>query len=264
MKGWPLILMVACMCGRVGVFADTGKSSTPVDRLASSRIKMSRAATDQGDRLLRQGEYERAEEAFRRSIQYEPRYAAAHLGLGAVMVATQRFEEALSVLAEAELRFSEWQQMHSVAGLTNRQYNSNREREVRDFAKLKRQTATPSTAPTVEQSIKQEIAAADRGRHIADRLRPDLVDGIPAQVFYLEGLAFLRTGRRDRGIEALKTALLLDDTHALAHYNLAVALFVVGEFEPADAHLTAAIEAGAEPNSQFVADLEQARAATVN
>ncbi len=229
-----------------------------------ARLKMARSLTDQGDVFLRRGDYERAEEAFVHATEQEPRYAAAYLGLGATLVATQRFEAAITVLQEAERRFAEWQQMHQVAGLVDRQHNADRSREIRDFAAQLRQRTPASAGPTVEQNLRREIDTADRGRFVADRLRPDLVDGIPAQVFYLEGLALLRIGRAADGIEALRTALLLDSKHALSHYNLAVALYVRGELEPAKLHLDTAVDEGAQPHPQFVADLNQALDAALN
>lgn len=233
-------------------------AAEPEDELRHARLKMARSATDRGDVFLRKEKYERAEEAFLKAIEHEDRYAPAYLGLGATMVATQRFAPAIEVLQEAERRFAEWRQMHEELGLVNQRYNADRSREIRDFARLKRQTANPATAPMIERTVNREIQVADRGRFIADRLRPDQIEGIPAQVFYLEGIALLRVGRAPEGIEALETALFVDGNHSLSHYNLAVALFVNGELGSAKQHLDAAVESGATPHPQFVADLTAA------
>lgn len=221
---------------------------------------MARSATDRGDVFLRKQKYERAEEAFLSAIEHEPRYAPAHLGLGATLVATHRFAPAIEVLQEAERRFAEWRRMHETLGLEDQQHNADRSRKVRDFARRRIENANPAQRATVAQRAQREIQVVDRGKVIADRLRPDEVDGIPAQVFYLEGVALLRVGRAADGIVALETALFIDDDHALSHYNLAVALFVSGELDQAKHHLDAAVESGAQPHPQFVADLEGALA----
>lgn len=226
----------------------------PGDDLDPSRIRMAQSATDQGNVLLKQAEYERAEDQFRRAIEYEARFPPAHLGLGAVLVATGRYQPALEVLREAERRFADLRNLHQVAGLRNRQHFANRERELEDAS---RQASRPGAGSgNVNQGAVEREVELDR--RIADRLRPEEVDGIPAQVFYLEGIALLRLGLAAEGIEALETALYVDDDHGLAHYNLAVALFVNGEVQRAKGHLDAAVEAGASPHPQFVADLEAA------
>lgn len=230
----------------------------PGDTLDVDRLKMARSATDRGDVFLRQQKYERAEEAFLSAIEREERYAPAYLGLGATLVATQRFSPAIEVLQEAERRFAEWRRMHETLGLEDQQYNADHSRRVRDFARQRIENANPAQRATVERRAERQIQVADRGKMIADRLRPDEVDGIPAQVFYLEGVALLRVGRAADGIEALETALFIDGDHALSHYNLAVALFVNGELAQAKHHLDAAVESGAEPHPRFVADLEGA------
>jgi hypothetical protein len=81
---------------------------------------------------------------------------------------------------------------------------------------------------------------------------------IPAQVFYLEGISYLRTRQRTQGIEALEVCLLIDSHYELAHYNLAVARFTRGEFDLARSHLDAALLGGVEPDARFVADLDRA------
>lgn len=226
----------------------------PGDDLDPSRIRMAESATDKGNALLKKEKYERAEAEFRRAIEHEERFPPAHLGLGAVLVATGRYDAALEVLRDAERRFAELRNLHQVAGLRNRQHFSNRERELEDAS---RQASRPGAgAGNVNTGAVEREVGLDR--RIADRLRPEDVDGIPAQVFYLEGVALLRLGRASEGIAALETALYVDHEHALSHYNLAVALFVSGELDLAKQHLDAAVEAGARPHPQFVADLQAA------
>lgn len=235
-------------------------AAAPGDDLDLDRLKMARSATDRGDVYLRKQKYERAEDAFLNAIEHEKRYAPAYLGLGATLVATQRFAPAIDVLQEAERRFAEWRRLHEMLGLEDQQYNADHSRRVRDFARQRIENANPAQRATVARRTERQIQVVDRGKMIADRLRPDEVDGIPAQVFYLESVALLRVGRAAEGIQALETALFIDGDHALSHYNLAVALFVNGELDQAKQHLDAAVESGAQPHPQFVVDLEAALA----
>ena len=237
--------------------------AAPGDDLDPSRIRMAESATAKGDGFLKNGKYERAESEFVRAIGHEKRYPAAHLGLGAVMVATGRYEDALEALYEAENMFVEWKKLNEIAGLQNRQYFADRERAAKDVARQAAQNnpAVPGgSGPQPGGSVGAGNVAREvaMDRHVADRLQPEEVAGIPAQVFYLEGVALLRLGRRDEGIDALQTSLFVDAEHALSHYNLAVARFTGGELEAAAQHLQSAIDAGAEPHPQLIADLNAA------
>ncbi len=239
----------------------------PIDLLAgpeidASRMRMAESATDKGNNFLKKQNYERAEREFTRAIEHESRYPQAHLGLAAVQVATGRYQQALAAVAASKEHFQWWARLNQTSGLQDRQEFASREREMRDFARITRQNTGATTAESGNAggSVASDAVAreVEMERHLADRLQPEEVEGIPAQAFYLEGLAQLRLGHRDKGIEALRTCLYLDQKHALSHYNLAVALFTTGEALAAKVHLDAAIEHGAEPHPQFVADLNAA------
>ncbi len=237
----------------VAVLSPTLLASQAND-LDPSRIRMAESATDKGNAFLKKEKYERAEGEFRRAIEHEKRYPSAHLGLGATLVATARFDEAVTALQDAEQQFADWLAMNQVAGLQNRQAFAARERKALDAARQSGASNTGSgnvNTGAVMREVEME-------RHMADRIRPEDVAGIPAQVFYLKGLALLRIGSRDQGIESLLTCLYIDRKHALSHYNLSVAFFTGGELQSAKQHLDAAIENGASPHPQFVADLDAA------
>lgn len=248
MRTRPLLLTAA-----VVALVLTSLSAQTVE-LDASRVRMAESATDKGNAFLKKQDYERAEGEFERALEHEDRYPTAYLGLGAVLVATNRYEQALEALYEAEKKFADWRKMSEVAGLKNRRHFTNRELELEDVT---RQANRPGAGggTVAADAVAREVAM---DRHIADRIRPEEVSGIPSQVFYLEGVALLRLGRRSEGVDALETSLFVDPEHALAHYNLAVARFTGGELEAAGEYLSAAIDNGAEPHPQFVNDLNAA------
>lgn len=235
------------------------QSAAAVDK---GRLTIARAKTTKGERLLHKQDYGRAERAFRAAIAVEPLWPPAYLGLGAALVAQQRFEEALDTLAEAESRFVAWEQELNLADLKKRQLTQQQMLELRTLA-AEAETRVPS--PTHVGPAPDAIARAVENTILREqfvfreRWQLEGFEAIPPQVFYLEGIAYLRTGRPDLGIDVLKVCLLVDGDHGLAHYNLAVAFLGQGEVAESREHLEAALAAGVAPHAQFVADLELAQ-----
>ncbi len=219
-----------------------------------------RAKIAKGDKQLKKREFAPAEKHFRDAIAIEPSVPTAHLGLGAALVGQQRFAEALGVLEEAERRFVEWEQKIQIADLEMRQLSERQRQTAEDLAAAARAKSNPASVTARQQSRGQlNVDRIETEEFLfRDRFEQEEFDAIPAQVFYLEGISFLRTQRRDQGIEALEICLLIEPEHGHAHYNLAVALFTRGEPAAAKEHLDAAIAAGVEPHPKFVADLEGA------
>jgi tetratricopeptide (TPR) repeat protein len=236
-----------------------GTAAMEKGRVARARAKINRA-----EKLLSQGKHARAESLFSDAIAIEPEIPLAHVGLGAALVGQERFSEALLALAEAEERFVAWEHKVSMAELTKRQLA---DRQLQMFKDLAAEAAArpggreldPDAAGLpVDLGRRGEARIAKEQFIFRDRWELEGLASIPAQVFYLEGIAYLRTGRSILGIEALKVCLIVDDEHGLAHYNLAVALFGQGEIGEAEEHLARALAAGIEPHPGFVADLERA------
>ena len=235
-------------------------ATQPADAAGKDRMTLARAQIAKGEKQLKKREFGPAEKHFRNALATEPALPTAHLGLGAALVGQQRFEEALAALEEAERRYVAWEQQIQIADLQMRQLSERQLQAAADLAAAAQARSNPSSVTAPQQS--RDSATADRIRTeqfvLRDRFEQEDFDAIPAQVFYLEGISYLRTGRRDQGIEALEICLLIDGGHGLAHYNLAVALFTRGEPAAAKEHLDAALAAGVEAHPQFVADLEGA------
>lgn len=247
-----ILLVITVLFAAQGPAVEAGGK----DRLMLARAQFARAEVS-----LEKAEFERAERLFRKAIAIEPELPTAYLGLGKVLVSQQRYEEALDALEEAERRFVAWEQETHMADLVKRQLAERQMQSLKDTqavlddrgSGLGASARTPSgPSQLTPAKIETEQFVFREQREMED------FDAIPAQVFYLEGISYLRTRKRSEGIAALEICLLIDERYQLAHYNLAVARFTRGELDLAQTHLAAAIANGAEPDARFVADLERA------
>ena len=231
--------------------------------VGKDRLRLARSHTAKGDKLVKKTEYAGAERKYRSAIAVEPLLPTAYLGLGKALIGQQRYAEALEVLEEAEKRFVEWEQMIQIGQMQKQQLAERQLQSLRDVQAAVSDKGSPFSGdsptpgpPSAGQLTAQKIET----EQFLFRENYDLegFQAIPSQVFYLEGIAYLRTNRRALGIEALEVCLTINKRHELAHYNLAVALFTRGDVEEAKSHLDAAVSAGVEPHEGFVADLEGA------
>lgn len=231
------------------------------------KLQVAKSATTSGDRLLRQGRFVRAEDRFRDAIAAAEEYPPAYLGLGSALVGQGRFDEAVEVLRQAERRYVDWQDLLQGAKMRHRGITLDKQLATEDLliqAKAIAVLANAAVQPAVLRVIQHLSAESIRlegARERGEQIDPGVIAAIPAQVFYLEGISHLRRGQREAGVETLQVALLLDPEHALASYNLAVALFVGGRVREAKQHLDAALAGGIEPPEQFLDDVERALAA---
>ncbi len=231
--------------------------------LDEDRYRIASAKVLKGDKMIEQGNHEKAEKLYRQAIDAEPALPTGHLGLGAALVGLQRFDEALEALSEAEKRFVEWDALTARADLEQRQLAFRDTQELESAAGARTQGVAPTTPGEGATKRFDDLAsqrAATQQFLAAERWKMEEVRAIAPQVFYLEGIAFLRTNRMEQGIGALELCLALEPGHGLAHYNLAVGLFGMGEPQEAKHHLDAAVASGVEPHPAFVADLERALA----
>jgi len=231
------------------------------------KVKVAERSTAAGDRFLRNDKYAQAEERFRSAIEAEPGYPPAHLGLGSALVAQQRFAEAIEALRDAERRYVAWKTLLETAKMRERKHTIDQQGIADDLlidakAKAKQSSGAVSEANPrlvrLIQRLQVEVGKLENVRDTIERIDAEDVAAIPAQVFYLEGISHLHLGQKEDGVEMLEVALMLDEGHALSHYNLAVAMFGAGELEAAQQHLDAAVAAGVTPPPAFVADVEKA------
>jgi tetratricopeptide (TPR) repeat protein len=231
----------------------------------ASRLALARSQVAKGQKLLQKGELTQAEEAFRQAQRTLPELPSSYLGLGRTLCLQKRFAEAIPVLQEAQERYVRWQQNAALAELETRQEAADRARQFADLMALQ-QGKTPATGAGSRPTGLSPMTNLARSRMATEeflarrRWQAETVAGIPAEVFYLLGLAHLRTGEREEGIRQLLLCVALDSKNAAAHYNLAVAFLAAGDPWAAKESLDTAKALGVKPHPQFLQDLEKALA----
>ncbi len=233
----------------------TAQGRVPLD----AKLKRAQAKLAKAQKLLTDGSFAQAEKEFRGAMKLRPELPGSYLGIGAALVGQKKFAEALPVLNEAEDKFVEYERKVQSAELQSQQWSGNREsvgithvtpsRPGQDFLRK-------GTHRSLVDLIQERLAAEPDLR--PERWSIEELSVIPAQVFYFEGVAFLRSGDQTKGVRALRQCLLIDPGHGLAHYNLAVAEFMAGHVPQAKKHLDAAVAVGVKANPRFVSDVEAA------
>ncbi len=233
------------------------------EALGKDRLKLARSQAAKAEKMVEKSEYVGAERLFRNAISIEPLLPTAYLGLGKALVGQQRYAEALDVLEQAEQRYVEWEQAVQIGDLTKRVVAERQLQSIEDVRATisgRNSASSRGSSQPGQVGIGQLTPEKIQTEQFLFRNHRELegFHAIPAQVFYLEGISYLRTNQRTKGIEALRVCLLTNRRHYLAHYNLAVALFTQGEFDEAKTHLDSALKGGVEPHGNFVADLDLA------
>ena len=236
-------------------------AAVPGEAAGRNAYAMALAKTTKGEKALARGDNEKAEQLFQDSIELDAMIPRPHLGLAAALVGQKRFEEALDVLEVTKERYVGWDQVAARMELERKQQAAQENLEFATMvgtknpgsasAPLADQAPSKSTQVTANRLESQEMLTRDRWNL-------EEIQRIPSQVYYLQGVSNLRLGRRDEGISALELCLAINEDHALAHYNLSVALLGLGQVEQAKIHLDAAQAGGIEAHPAFVADLERA------
>lgn len=229
----------------------------------AARLAVARSRVAEGQKLLQKGDVVGAEQRFRQAISVYPELPSPYLGLARALCLAQRFQEAIPVLEEAQERYVLWQQRAATAELEARQEAADRARQFADLMRLQ-QGKTPATGaggrPTGGLSPMTNLARTRMATEeflARRRWQAEAMAGIPAEVFYLLGLARLRSGDRTGGIDELYLCLALDPKNGPAHYNLAVALLAEGDPWAAKEHLEEAKALKVTPNPKFVEDLDK-------
>ena len=209
----------------------------------SDAVARATAQVSKGDAALTKGSYPEAEKHYRKAAEIAPNVPTAYLGLGAALVGQKRYVEALAALGEAESRFIEYEIQHRESGRQAIEGMQDTERQLATFMDTYGvfQRGPSNQILTQRQVVEMNLSEAS---------------SIPAHLYYLQGVASLRTGQKVAGIERLERCISIDGNHGLAHYNLAVALYSIERFPEVGRHIQDAIAAGIEPPPELIAEIE--------
>ncbi|HEX4825145.1 MAG TPA: tetratricopeptide repeat protein [Candidatus Polarisedimenticolaceae bacterium] len=263
MRRWPVIA--------AALFVATSAAwslSEPQERALRRAI----AESERGMSALTKGNLGKAREAFGASMKAVPDFPQAHLGLGHLAMRERRFEDALREFRDAE---SAYRSMSSaIVELETERYAKSRDelQQLRmNLAQLEAAASRAATAGEMGTSASQE-AAINRERNIVEQRIQSLetmnppttlnVHEAPAEVLFFQGNALFDLKRTDEAIAAWETALKRDPKQPLAENNLAVAYWMSGRLQEAQAAMTRSETLGFKVNPSFRADLEKALSST--
>jgi len=232
-------------CAVVGMLLVLPSAATYADSMARAQARVTK-----GDAHLQQSQFVKAEKLFREAIALEPELPSAHLGLGAALIGQGRYDQAIDALAEAERRYAEFDELQRVSGTLAINGIEDTEQKVEILK---------DTYGVFQRGFNPQWLEKDE----VDRFNVNTGSSIPANAYYLQGVAYLRTGQKVEGIDRLDRCLELDADHGLAHHNLAVVMLSVGRVDKAKAHLDAAVAAGVVPPPALVAEIESGTRARV-
>lgn len=208
----------------------------------SDAIARAGSRVTKGDAALQKGDFVAAEKHFCKAAEFAPELPPAHLGLGAALVGQQRYAEALEALAEAERRYVEYDKLLAESSHRAIDAMQDTERQLENFME---------TYGVFQRGARNQILTQ---RQVVEMNVTD-DSPMPAHLFYLQGVALLRTGDKVAGIESLERCLSINAGHGLAHHNLAVALYSIGRYREAAPHLEQAITAGVAPPPELIAEI---------
>jgi len=225
-------------CAVVGMLLVLPSAAIESDSMARTQARVAK-----GDTYLQTSNFVKAEKLFREAVALEPTLPSAHLGLGAALIGQRRYDEAIQALAEAERRYAEFDELQRMSGVVAVKGIEETEYKVDTF---KGTYGVFSRGPTNQRLGTDQV----------DRYNVNTGSSIPANAYYLQGVAYLRTDQNVAGIERLNRCLELDADHGLAHYNMAVAMLSIGRINEAKAHLDTAVFAGVAVPPALVAEIE--------
>ena len=236
-------------------------------------LRRAMAESDRGMAALIKGNLGKAREAFDACLAAVPDFPQGHLGLGHLAMRERRFDEALQEFKSAEQAYD---QMSSViVQLEAARYARSRDelQQLRlTLSQLENAANRAAMGPLGNGASVGRAAAIERER-VEVQQRIQVLEGMnppttltvrqaPAAVLFLQGNALFDLKRTDEAIAAWEAALKRDPKQPLAENNLAVAYWVSGRLQEAQAAMARSETLGFKVNPSFRADLERALASS--
>ena len=189
---------------------------------------------------------ERAEEAYHRALELNPRNAYAKINLAIQMVSTDRKEEGLALAEQAALENPKW--AITQHWLARALVLAGRNDEAIPHAARAHELETTHVEyrelliELLYRHARELQVAGETGRSTQHLEKLHAIDDGFADSHYLHGWALQSSGANKEAAEHYLTQLQIDPSHSKARYNLAHALRDLGQNERARAQLNTLLQ----------------------
>lgn len=246
--GCCVVLALSCHSALRAQVSDSPSTGTPA----------ALAAFRSGQEAFIQGQLDLAEDYFRSAIAASPRFAAAHCASGQTRMAQRRYADAIGPLEQCRslaqsLALTRFTEQAAQERETEREIQELRE-SIQRIRRGEIKTAGEMTATKLEERLRK----LEEGRQRTSKN----IFGVPAEISFTLGTAYLRTSQHEAAERALREAVNDKPQFGEAHNNLAAVYVVMGRWEDAAHQIEMAEKAGFRVSDALKADVAARRRPT--
>ena len=203
------------------------------------RIAQAQARLKEGQRLMREDDFEAAAKAFEEAIALDPLLMMAHYGLGTARVARKEHATAVTAFEAAKKAFFDRGELNSHKRFQSEAAREQRIRKLKDMIRAVPDYGTGSAAGRQSAMEKQEWeaeVAALEAQQETGKEPPRVPPGLSLAL----GSAYFRTGRVADAEREYRAAIEAQPRMGEARVNLAVVLLMTGRAADAKQELALA------------------------
>jgi Tfp pilus assembly protein PilF len=200
-----------------------------------------------GQELLSAEQFERAADAFSKSVAKDRLLSIAHYGLGQSYMNLRRYASAAKAYRDC---IESMRALHDLQETSRFEVDRRREDEIRELKTVLNQSTRGTPAPTrlaFEQRLRD---LEDQRRSIGVTFHP------PAEVLLALGSAYFRNGEPEGAEANWRAAIEVNPKYGEAHNNIAVIYMQTGRLAEAEQEVKLAEKNGFRVNPQFKTDLK--------
>lgn len=224
---------------------------------SARQLRLARNYSVQAERALRVGNLSTAERHLTRALEAVPGFSPAHLGLGHVALARQRYAEALDSYRAALDGFAETTRL--ILAFEGRRYGEASRRVQALYDEIQYLLSPASKFPPTW--IARRVREAQTEIHRLESLpQPDgmAVESPPGEIHFFVGNALFHLARFDEALDEWERCREQRPAFALVYNNLAVAYWMRGRLEDARSSVERAEALGFRVSAEFRAELTAA------
>ncbi len=247
-----------CWIMAILAFSVVSVQSAEIGR--ASDTKKARKLCTQATEALKSGRVEEGRGLFRKALEIAPDFPDAHVGLGQMAMAEQRYKDAYAAFQRAETAYIEY------ANEVIRRAQQNENAKMDEMARLadaSSQVAISSSksgaAPMAQAKLynrAQQLAISDGPLPTSVELTNPL-----GQIDYYAGNALFRLGELAGAIDYFEASVKYSPLHLPSYVNLAIAYWKSGRSEDALSALARAEAQGLKVDPKLRADISAAPSA---